>query len=260
MRVRTLAIPIRCTDFSDSSQIVSFFTRRQGVVNGIAKGAYRIKNSFQGPFDLLTLVEVDLVRKPGREILSIVAEGIPLDGFRGLRREWNRYLAAAHILDFLRAVETPEEPSKDLFDSTVWTLRRIAATDSRAELFEYLAAFELRAFRCLGLGGEIDCCADCARPWTQGRRAVFFSVESAGVLCQACRSRRPEVRGRLVPGELVQKINRLGRWPAVDVPQSSSVVCGDRGVNRALRELLSELRVFLLERRFPVLEYTASFF
>ena len=56
MKHRTLAIPIRCVDYSNTSQIVSMFSREEGLLEGIAKGAHRPKNSFQGPFDLAVTV------------------------------------------------------------------------------------------------------------------------------------------------------------------------------------------------------------
>ncbi len=108
MKQKTLAIPVRLTDYSNSSQVVSLFTADAGALDGLAKGAHRPKGSFQSPFDLAILYEVVYIerRSPG---LSILTEAAVLDGYRGLRCRWERYIGATHVLEFLRAVVTQGE-------------------------------------------------------------------------------------------------------------------------------------------------------
>ena len=72
MKQKTLAIPIRLTDYSNSSQIVSLLTPDVGALDGLAKGAFRLKGSFLSPFDLAVLYEVVYVerRSSGLSILT----------------------------------------------------------------------------------------------------------------------------------------------------------------------------------------------
>jgi DNA repair protein RecO (recombination protein O) len=261
MRFKSLAIPLRRIDYSASSQILTLLTREYGGVHCIAKGAYRPKSPFRGPFDLLTLVEVVLWRRPGSSSsLAIVSEATPVDGFRGIRRRWNRYAAGAHVLDFLRAVETPEDPTPELFDLAAWTLADVSRAERDGELTEILARFEWQTFRLLGLGAEIVACGDCGRPWRQVERPVFFCLDSAGVLCPRCRGVCPGRPGRVVPGRVVQRLNALGREPIGARDANPRPGAAEPADSRALRRLLEQLRVFLLERNFPMIEYTANFF
>jgi DNA repair protein RecO (recombination protein O) len=265
VKLKTLAVPIRIVDYSDSSQIVSFLTRERGIVDAIAKGAYREKNSYQGPFDLATLCEVVLIDRSRGLTLAIVAEATQLDGFRGVRWRWRRHLAASHVLEFIRAVGTAQDPSPDLFDLSARALDAIARAEGETELTELLCAYELGAFRLLGLAGEISRCGDCGRPWLEEARPVFFSPEVAGVLCPRCRKARPARRGRLVPGAVVRHINRLGRAGAALAlePPAAATPAGagrlDAGARLELRRLLAELRLYLIERPFQTLQYTADF-
>ena len=48
MKQKTLAIPIRLTDYSNSSQIVSLLTPDVGALDGLAKGASDIFLTFDG--------------------------------------------------------------------------------------------------------------------------------------------------------------------------------------------------------------------
>ena len=279
MKLKTLAIPIRRVDYSDSSQIVALFTREQGRIDCIAKGAYRERNNnFQGPFDLMTLSEVLIVPRRGSQ-LSILAEATQFEGFRGTRRSWQSHTAASHILEFLRFLEIASDTSVPLFDLTVEALHILSFlgfeedTDLTARAIgDLLAAFELRAFRLLGMSSEIESCAECGRPWRHAERPVFFSLEDDSVLCARCRQKRRRVHGRTYPGEVVRVLNTLvlpTSAPdafadpldpdALETHRRSRLPATAPELHAELHGLLGQLREFLLERRFSMVEYLDGF-
>ena len=51
---KTEGVVIRQTDFSETSRIVTFYTRDWGRISVIAKGAKRLKGPFEAALDLLT--------------------------------------------------------------------------------------------------------------------------------------------------------------------------------------------------------------
>lgn len=261
MKHKTLALPIRRVDYSDTSQVVSLFTRDHGLIEGIAKGAYRPRNAFQGPFDLATLSEVVYIRRGRGTALAIITEATHLDGFRGLRRCLDRHVAAGYVLEFLRAVATPEAPVLGLFEAAVGSLAAIGGASGPDELADILAFFEARAFRVLGLSAEIRSCGECGRPWLREDRPVFFCPEIGGVICPRCRSGKPALKGRFVPGRVIRRLNELGSAaPGGNGERHPGwTAAGGAGVRRELRALLGGLRVFLLERDFRMLQYISFF-
>ena len=50
---KTDALVIRLADFSNTSRVVTFFTRDFGKVSAIAKGGKRLKGPFESALDLL---------------------------------------------------------------------------------------------------------------------------------------------------------------------------------------------------------------
>ena len=54
MLTKDLAICIRAVDYSETSQIVTFFTRDTGKISAIAKGSKRPKSTFDGPIEILS--------------------------------------------------------------------------------------------------------------------------------------------------------------------------------------------------------------
>ncbi|MBN1443849.1 MAG: DNA repair protein RecO [Planctomycetes bacterium] len=248
MRRKTLAIPLRCNDWSNTSQVVSLLTPEQGLVDGVAKGAYRPKSSFQGPFDLAELREVIYVEKRP-PALAIITESAVLDGFRGLRRSWSRFVAGATILELLRAVSLPGEPAVEIFHLAERSLRGIAE-DPADRLSAQLLSFEVRALSLLGFLAPIDACVLCRRPWPGGR-AAYFSPRAGGLLCRRCRG---GIEGaEVVPGGAVQALHSL----AVDGPLAQAP-WPEPSVAPRLHALLSSCATFFLERSFEMLKYSAA--
>ena len=247
MKEKILALPLRCVDYSNSSQIVSLFSREQGLVEGIAKGAHRPKNAFHGPFDLAVLYEVLYLERRSAG-LAILTDATVLDGFRPLRRLWERYVATCHVIEFLRTVVVPGEGVPELFDVALATLKQLE-TDDGGGIQAALASFDLSALRVLGLWSTVPACGACQKPWSGSDQQVFFSVRSGSLLCSSCR-RHANVTGRLVPGQVVRALHRLAesRSPAAAAGRPLPAV------NRDVRSLVGELRTNLLERDLVLLK------
>ncbi len=222
MKKKTLALPVRAVDWSDTSQVLTLFTRELGTVEAIAKGAHRPRNAFQGPFDLGVLWEVVLAERPPERGLAILTEGAIVEGFRGLRRGWASWAAGAYVIEYLRAVSTPGEPSSELFDAAAAALLALSRTGGPAPgagegagIVHALVSFEARALRVLGLSAPVAACAECGRPWSGSDRPVFFCAASGGILCGACRGKEPGRQGVVVPGSAVRALEDLaGRHAA----------------------------------------------
>ena len=54
MLIKDTAICIRAVDYSETSQIVTFFARAAGKISAIAKGSKRPKSAFDGPIEIFS--------------------------------------------------------------------------------------------------------------------------------------------------------------------------------------------------------------
>jgi len=54
MLTKDTAICIRSVDYSETSQIVTIFSRRNGRINAIAKGSKRPKSAFDEPIEIFS--------------------------------------------------------------------------------------------------------------------------------------------------------------------------------------------------------------
>ena len=57
------AIVIRLADFSNTSRVVTFFTREFGKTSAIAKGGKRLKGPFDSALDLISTCRIVFLRK-----------------------------------------------------------------------------------------------------------------------------------------------------------------------------------------------------
>jgi DNA repair protein RecO (recombination protein O) len=178
---KALALVVRGTDWSETSRIVTLWTREFGKVRALAKGGRRIKSSFEVAFDLLTICHVVIIRKHSGG-LDLLTEAQVAERFPHLRTDLAALYAGYYVAELLADGTQDYDPHPALFDAAVDTLRGLADPTDRPGR---VSAFELAWLRELGYSPRLDACAACGKPLSGPR--VGFSPSAGGVLCSACR-------------------------------------------------------------------------
>src|SRR4030042_2470103 len=93
-------ICIRTTDYSETSQILTFFTADTGKLSLIAKGAKRPKSSFGGPVQLLTAGDM-VFSVRGGEKLGTLTEFNPTFFSSALRKKLFALNCALFVAELL---------------------------------------------------------------------------------------------------------------------------------------------------------------
>src|SRR5579863_10308152 len=100
---KTDALVLRAIDYSETSQIVWFFTREHGRVHAIAKGARRARSPFEGALEPLVHGEILFYRKKQRmneeSGLDILKEFDPRNAFHGLRNDLGRLYRGTYVAE-----------------------------------------------------------------------------------------------------------------------------------------------------------------
>lgn len=108
-------IIIRLTKLTDTSLIVHWCTREQGLIKTVAKGGRRSKGPLAGKLDLFFEAELNWVRSRKSE-LHTLSEVAVMDYRENLRRRYKDTLAASYFVDLLAHVAEPDHPVPDLYD------------------------------------------------------------------------------------------------------------------------------------------------
>src|SRR3954462_13013263 len=156
---RAVALVVRGVDFSETSRIVSLWTRELGKVRALAKGGRRLKSNFDSALDLLTVCDVVVLRKHFGS-LDLLTEARVSERFPRLREDLHALYAGYYLAELLGDWTEDYDPHPALFDAAVETLRLLGQPGVAAG--PCLAHFELVLLRELGYGPVLDVCADCA--------------------------------------------------------------------------------------------------
>jgi len=223
-------ICLRKVEYSETSQILSLFARRHGLMRVIAKGAHRTTRAgaskFGGGIDLLDVGEAVFTLDLEKQ-LGTLTEWKLQEGHLELRRNLRAMYLAQYAAELVSFLIEEHDAHADLYDRLEHTLLEVA-TPRQEEAF---LTFELDLLRETGYLAELSTCIECGSgvsidrsmgPRLAGRPSikrggpehehVFFSPQRGGVVCRQCESVIPDrmrVDNRLL--RMVQSILRLPR-------------------------------------------------
>lgn len=206
---RATGLVVRGTDWSETSRIVTLFTRERGKVRALAKGGRRLKSGFEVALDLLSVCDVVFIHKPGGG-LDLLTEARIAERFPSLRTDLPSLHAGYYIAELLSDGTQDLDPHPNLFDAARLALR--------AGGVEPLPAFEVVWLRELGYSPRLDACAVCGRvrigPATG---PVTISPTAGGIVCRNCRGAARDGRSLSPAGldALVRLATDGGELPAV---------------------------------------------
>ncbi len=243
--VKSAAVPVRITEYSETSLIAAFLTRDFGLVRTIFKGARRKAKAYGSVFDLLVLGELTFYeRSSGLNILKGFAAK---EDFPQLHAELERYRAAMSCLELVRAAAVEGEPAAGLFDLFHSALQACAAGR-----FPWQGAY---AFLTAGLADTgfaplLEVCASCAgREFPPGGKArTAFSFEEGGILCMKCGARHKV--GMWLTGGALETLRRYLRARPFEASEQQL----KPALTREVRGFLSRYCEFTFEQRFRMLK------
>lgn len=179
------AIVLRAMDFSNTSQILTFFTDNQGKVSAIAKGVRR--KTKQGPptsMECLSYLTIVYYQKSISQ-LAVLQESELRDHFPQIRSSLGKIFMALYLTELMLECTSDYEPNNLLFHTLRSGLHKLGTSKAPENLFFYL---HWRMLELLGLSPHIGTCLNCQQPVTriEPTKPVFYSPDRGGILCLPC--------------------------------------------------------------------------
>ncbi len=197
MLTKDLAICIRALDYSETSQIVTFFTRAAGKISAIAKGSKRPKSAFDGTIEMFSFGKI-VFSDSNKEKLAVLTEFEQQPGFTRLRDNLfalNCCLFAAELVNLLT---NDYDPHPQLFDSFLQFLQNAneqqATSDERRATLSLLILFQLALLKEVGLQPILSYCTNCKTRYEirDTRYELYFSSSANGLICRDCEASFPD--------------------------------------------------------------------
>jgi DNA repair protein RecO (recombination protein O) len=226
-------ICIRTTDYSETSQILTFFTADTGKLSLIAKGAKRPKSSFGGPIELLTAGDMVFSVKDGEKLGTLTEFNPTFFGF-SLRKKLFALNCALFAAELLNLFTKELDAHRVIFDEAVIFLQRLDE-DADDKTLTSLVLFEFALLRETGSQPVFDRCINCKRNFDASWKQCCFSASANGFLCRDCEA--AFVDKRTISTETAKCLN-----------QPQSIPQAEWAVLVSIQNLLIEYITHVLER------------
>jgi DNA repair protein RecO (recombination protein O) len=162
----------------EADLLVTFFTRAEGKIRGVARSAKRSKKRFGGALEPLTFVRVyweererkdfDLMRIDSCDVLeSPLTETV----------DYHRAVALGYVAEMLDQLLPDREANDAIFRLAHAVLQNIRA----GTIWMALTYFDLWIVRLTGLLPELHACIECGTPLNGGK--AFYHALADGLMC-----------------------------------------------------------------------------
>jgi DNA repair protein RecO (recombination protein O) len=206
---KSLAIVLRLVEFSESSLVVTLYTRDFGKISALAKGARRPKGPFESALDHLAICRVVFLRKSG-DSLDLLTEAKLERRFRNRSKKLASLYSGYYIAELLGELTARGDAQVELFDLALRALDRL---DGLAPIVGVVEHFELRMLWLIGHFPLLDACVECGGELGD-RQSLLFAPIEGGTLCEACREgKRTLIR---VSRDVLELMGRLGETAIAD--------------------------------------------
>jgi DNA repair protein RecO (recombination protein O) len=201
MLINDQAVCIRAIDYSENSQVVTFFARQTGKITAMAKGSKRQHSAFGGPVEQFSCGNI-VFSDSGRDKMATLVEFDPQTGLV------DSSILSADIFvlncclfagELVNVLTKDYDPHPGLFDSLLQLLRNVSRQQvPKAEHDKVLARlilFQLNLLREIGLYPVFESCANCKNPFSTQWQEVYFSSAAGGLICRDCQGAFPDKTG-----------------------------------------------------------------
>jgi DNA repair protein RecO (recombination protein O) len=191
-------ICIRAVDYSETSQVVTFFARQTGKVPVMAKGAKRQKSSFGGPIEIFSYGSI-VFTDSGRDKLATLAEFEPLAGvvnYPVLSADIFALNSCLLATELVNSLVNDYDPHPGLFDSLLQFIHDASqaktSNDEHGKILANLIVFQQVLLTEIGLCPVLDCCVNCRNSFDSRWPEVYFSSNAKGLICRDCQGPFPD--------------------------------------------------------------------
>ncbi|MDR0871736.1 MAG: DNA repair protein RecO [Planctomycetaceae bacterium] len=177
------AFVLRTVDYSETSSIVTLYSRQYGKIEGLAKGGRRLKSSFENALDLLTRIKLSFIQKKG-DVLDLLTESKLVRRFPVNETNIAGLFGGYYVAELLNKFTQPGIVNPPLYDVSVRLLNRLERGTS---VMRGLIRYEGLLLQLTGHQPSLHNCVECGQKLDLIRYKYWaFSPLHGGVVCSRC--------------------------------------------------------------------------
>jgi DNA repair protein RecO (recombination protein O) len=170
------AIVLRSYPLREADLLVTFFTRLEGKVHGVARSAKKSKRRFGGALEPLTYVKAYYEDRERQELARLDSCEV-LESPMAFEVSYPRAVALAHVAELMDELLPDREANDAVFRLALSVIAALRGTD----VWMPITYFELWMTRLMGYLPELSECIVCGRE-LNGCRAYFHALAD-GLMC-----------------------------------------------------------------------------
>jgi len=209
---------LRSYPFKEADLVVSFLTRDQGKLRGVAKRARRPKSAFGAGLERLSQVRMSYFQRETRELVNLDSCELLVSQFR-LMSDYRAGVALDYFAEVTDQLLPPGEPNDRFFRLLIAVLEHLGALEE-GSVWRAATYFSLWAVRLSGFLPGLHVCLGCGTLLADGERweRAFFNRGRDGLMCAECRrtagasSYELSVESRVIAEEMLRKpVGQIGQ-------------------------------------------------
>ncbi len=175
---RCEAVILSYAPLGEADLLVTMFTKDQGKVRAVGKGARRSTSKLVGHLEPLTTVKMSMANGRNMDIISQVEV---INSFSTLKRDLTGITKGQYLAEIVDGFGAEASPNPSLFQLMINTLQVIEAAPESEMALRY---FEYHLLQVSGLMPELYHCVECRDELEPN--AHRFSPNVGGTLCLEC--------------------------------------------------------------------------
>ena len=174
--VKVEGLVLKETNYSESSKILSVFTKDYGIISIMSKGCRSLKSKLRGISNKLVYANFYIYYK--KDGISTLKDADVVDSLKNIMLNIENISYATYILDLTEQVYK-HSGSKDIFPLLISTLKKI---NEGYDPFVLTSIYELKLLDYLGIRPNVDSCSICGNT----KSIITISIPDGGFICQNC--------------------------------------------------------------------------
>ena len=230
----TESLVLKSYNLAEADRIVVFFTREQGIIRGVAKGAKRLKSRFGSALEPFSTVNLEYFHKEDRELVSIREIELIRSSFEEAS-DPEILQTFSYIADLLIAFVPPHDPNETLYRMVKACIG--SGSSSPEDLAAVRLYFELWLLRLGGYLPDWNVCDGCKKTLAADEPADVQA--DFHLLCGTCRKSRG---GQIISGahrDAFRSALKLSPREFAEFASNKTNVLTD--VSRILRRIISNV-------------------
>ena len=221
------AFVIKSVKYGEHDKMLTLFTKDDGKISAVAKGALSTKSKYMASAQLFCLSEYVLTTSSGMPYVS-TAEVIR--GFYGLNKDIERLCGASYCMELVDAIYEDKMAEPVTFRLIYFTQQLLEEIKPES-VYLIVLAFVLKLCGINGIAPILNACCSCM----ERKASYFLDYDAGGLVCSECKD-----SSLLMPKLSAKEAELMYAILHIDMTKLSGIIDPDKQTVKYLLKVMND--------------------